>query len=112
MTDSTDSVSVSSGDWLDFEADIGGDSTYSYSFNCASARFDAADNTTSASKASAMDIKKLFLAPPLRKRYMREIPPPFAHYVQQMRIFAGKQVCRCSNTATVNHNYLSRRIPP
>src|SRR5438105_3668272 len=48
MTDSTDSVSVSSGDWLDFEADIGGDSTYSYSFNCASARFDAADNTTSA----------------------------------------------------------------
>src|ERR1019366_10757392 len=29
-------------------------------------------------------------------------PTRFAHYVQQMRVFAGKYVRRCSNAATVS----------
>lgn len=47
MTDSTHSVSVSSGDKLDFDANAGtGSPVYSHSFYCISARFDA--NTGSA----------------------------------------------------------------
>jgi hypothetical protein len=46
MTDSTDSVSVSSGDWLDFEADIGSSVTYSYSFYCATAKFVASSGSS------------------------------------------------------------------
>jgi hypothetical protein len=31
---------------------------------------------------------------------MRYIPHRFAHYVEQMRVFAGKHVPRCGNAAT------------
>jgi len=32
---------------------------------------------------------------------MPYIPHRFAHYVEQMRVFAGKHVLRCGNAATV-----------
>lgn len=41
ITDSTDSVSVSSGDTLDFVTNVASSTTYSGEFYCASARFDA-----------------------------------------------------------------------
>jgi hypothetical protein len=46
----------------------------------------------SARKAHATGVTRRFLTPPFSKPYMLLIPPPIRHYVQQMRIFAGKHV--------------------
>lgn len=41
VTDSTDVVNVSNGDTLDFAADVGSETSFTHSFYCVSARFDA-----------------------------------------------------------------------
>jgi hypothetical protein len=66
VTDSTHSVSVSSGDVLDFATNVGALSTYSGSFNCVSARFDA----TTASAQMLATVGSSLISPTITPKYV------------------------------------------